>query len=367
MAKRSMRSLSDLPEGMITEILIRLPEKSVLICKSVCKPWLSTISNPGFVKYQIQHAMNNPNTLLVIKNYALGDEKRGTFTTLDMFPKVKSLVMPSMFSQFPVVGYSNGIVCLENISNYAIYLWNPTIRQYKKIDAPFRCRFNYKLGFGFDSISNDYKVFGIVYETWTAVIPLVFVYSANADSWRKFQDPVLEKLNPIYKDCHVVAKGVLYFYNRNELISFDLHKEVFGLVPFPSLDPRKMSHIFDYEGSVALFFHSDGNGGSDLWTLDDASHQVSWSKKCNINLMTEEYGCSIMPHCYLGEGQFWGLSLVDVNVPVEDSIFHYILYNSDKRKAKGYGLREEGVLATLQYTDTHVTFDGFQPLEENAN
>nr|XP_017251619.1 PREDICTED: F-box protein CPR30-like [Daucus carota subsp. sativus]XP_017251620.1 PREDICTED: F-box protein CPR30-like [Daucus carota subsp. sativus] len=220
---------------MITEILVRLPVKSVLICKSVCKPWLSTISNPYFVKYQLQRAMNNPNTLLIIKDYALGDEKEGTLTTLDMFPvQINSLVMPSMFSAYPLVGSCNGIVCVENISN-SIYLWNPSIRQYKRIAGPFRFELQYKLGFGFDSISNDYKVICIMYKTWTEVkVPEVFVYSANADSWRNFEDPVLENLK-IYWGYHVVVKGVVYFYNVNEFISFDLHKEVFGLVPF--LDP----------------------------------------------------------------------------------------------------------------------------------
>ena len=120
-----------------------------------------------------------------------------------------------------------------------------------------------------------------------------------------------------------------------------------------------MSRLLDFEGSVALFFQSDGNGREyDLWTLDDASHQVSWSKKCSINLVALEYGWSVLSPCYLGAGLFWGLTRV-----TDDRIFHYILYNSEKREAKDYGPREESVRATLKYMETLVTLDGFQQVE----
>ncbi|PNY16133.1 F-box family protein [Trifolium pratense] len=41
-------SFADLPFPIITDILVRLPIKSVLICKSVCKTWNAMISDPHF-------------------------------------------------------------------------------------------------------------------------------------------------------------------------------------------------------------------------------------------------------------------------------------------------------------------------------
>ncbi|KAK1398895.1 hypothetical protein POM88_008758 [Heracleum sosnowskyi] len=68
----SKKQLGDLPETMMTEVVLRLPVKSLLICKSVCKPWLSTISNPHFLKSHIQHSITisrNVPTLLNIIDF----------------------------------------------------------------------------------------------------------------------------------------------------------------------------------------------------------------------------------------------------------------------------------------------------------
>lgn len=91
------------------------------------------------------------------------------------------------------------------------------------------------VGFGYDSIYEDYKVVRLVYQNWNDFFLIVQVYSSNADSWRQFKNLILRKLK--FDDTHcIIANVVLYFGNEDDLISFDLHEEVFGLVSLPSFD-----------------------------------------------------------------------------------------------------------------------------------
>ncbi|KAL6853332.1 hypothetical protein ACP4OV_019361 [Aristida adscensionis] len=56
-----------LPHEIVTEILLRLPVKSLLRFRSVCKAWRTTISDdPSFVRAHLQHQRQRPPTLLVL-------------------------------------------------------------------------------------------------------------------------------------------------------------------------------------------------------------------------------------------------------------------------------------------------------------
>ncbi|KAK1398926.1 hypothetical protein POM88_008789 [Heracleum sosnowskyi] len=265
------------------------------------------------------------------------------------------LVMPHIFDYSRVISSYNGIIYLADYFGSAVYLWNPSIRQCKKLPSlkPYATRsMPVKIGFGYDSISNGYKVFRIVFEKIFDVVPIVQVYSTNADIWREFHAPILKNWK-IYKQTNIVVNGVMYFDGGDELISFDLHNEVFGLVPFPSFIQRKGSDVLDFEGFVALVFESVGYGpGLDLWTLDDVSGEVSWTKRFSIEVNSDR---NIWLYCYLGAGQFYGCKLMNGNV---------FLYDCDEKKeARYFELGEENSSLTLKYIETLVSLDGFEQVE----
>src|ERR1044072_1044758 len=55
-SKKHGTSFDDLPSNVITNILLRLPIKAIIICKSVCKGFYFLISDTHFVKLHFQHA-----------------------------------------------------------------------------------------------------------------------------------------------------------------------------------------------------------------------------------------------------------------------------------------------------------------------
>ncbi|KAK1399069.1 hypothetical protein POM88_008932 [Heracleum sosnowskyi] len=343
-----------LPEEILTNIFLRLGVKSLLRCKSVSKTWLSVISNPHFVKSQLHRAVMNP-TLLFIdypRSYAANLRGRRPF---DIFPR---RVLPPLFEDCDVVSCSyNGIICLCD-DNDVIYLWNPSIWEFKKLPPaprrrPRRLAKYDKIAFGYDSISDDYKVLRLLYENSRDVSRKVYLYSTNTDSWRRFQDPILRKLNG-YGQTDIVVDGVLYIKNGRELITFDLHQEVSGLVPLPDSVERIVSNVLDFEGSVGIVFQSVGDAeGIYLWTLDDTSGQMQWTRKFKINAYS---GSRLWIYCYLGSGDFYGRM-----VPAHDFFFHNFLYDHQTEETKFHGV-QENVCATVKYAMTLVSPDGLKAL-----
>ncbi|XP_074368366.1 F-box/kelch-repeat protein At3g23880-like [Apium graveolens] len=389
--------IGDLPEGIVTEILFRVPVKSLLQCKSVCKLWLSIISDPYIIKSHLHRAIsasiNNPSALNIeysppdeddqdfiastqsilstlvectaevqlrrrrpcqpVKGGCLSNVNRQDFSSSPVH--FNHLLMPHLFYYSRVISSYNGIICLADYFGRAVYLWNPSIRHFKKLPSvqPYATRsMPVKIGFGYDSISDGYKVFRIVYENIFDVVPIVQVYSTSADIWREFRAPILKNWK-IYKQTSIVVNGVMYFDGGDELISFDLHKEVFGLVSFPSFIQRKGSDVLDFEGFVAMVFESvDYGPGLDLWTLDDVSGEMSWTKRFSVEVDSDT---NIWLYCYLGAGLFYGRKLMNGNV---------FLYDCDEKKeTKYFELGEETSSLTLKYIETLVSLDGFEQVE----
>ncbi|XP_074354776.1 F-box/kelch-repeat protein At3g06240-like [Apium graveolens] len=246
MSKKPAKSAIYIPEELVTEILVRLPVKTLLICKSVCKTWFAIISNPCFTKSQLHLALINP-TILGIKKW----DKKSVEARLkeelvldnpdSSSIRINSHFMPRLFSHTRFVSSYNGIICLKSIPGRApgVYLWNPSVGQYKELPSIRLGPYSYsKERFGYDFISNDYKVVRILYLKPADVFLVVHVYSNNANSWREFKNPILKKLESNDRSHSIVVNGVLYLGNEDELITFDLHQEVLGLVSLPSFDKK---------------------------------------------------------------------------------------------------------------------------------
>lgn len=166
----------ELPEELIrAEILTRLPIKSLVRFKCVCRSWLSLFSNPQFVKQHCTYLNPNDYDCLVAK-------KSYNFVTFSRYQETFAFHCDQFYF---LIGSAKGLVCirLHNI----LSLWNPAIRQSKEFKLPplgYGCLRG--AGLGFDHVSNDYKV-GILYESVDLPQLCYAVYSCNSDSWIHYQ------------------------------------------------------------------------------------------------------------------------------------------------------------------------------------
>ncbi|KAL3503492.1 hypothetical protein ACH5RR_037941 [Cinchona calisaya] len=216
-----------LPEDLLTEILVRLPVKSLLKFCCVSKAWCDLINSPYFADMRLGHS-NNHRVFLVMQ--CLNNEKktllsfhsdylspgRGIAGAAAVAPNLK---LPSSTHSPPsslhLFGSCNGTVCLVIWSNYdsnefwynsdsdKIYLCNLATRQYLTLPpSPLGCPDEFldaivstaSLGLGFDPSTQDYKLVKFIgYSFEESPAPPaggVQIYQLRTNSWRKLEGDV---------------------------------------------------------------------------------------------------------------------------------------------------------------------------------
>ncbi|KAL4378024.1 hypothetical protein GQ457_02G032570 [Hibiscus cannabinus] len=178
-----------LPAEVILEILQRLPVKSLVRFRSVCKTWNTLISHPSFISTHLQTSLSNNTPFLLLKckkkrkrNYFLHHDNDG-------FDEFKPLQFPVFCSVLDtqVLGSCHGLICLDVFPNGFLFFifWNPSIHKYISLPWPsisHDVRLNF--GFGFDSRTNDYKLVIVGVEkdgTW--IQP--YLFSLNENCWKR--------------------------------------------------------------------------------------------------------------------------------------------------------------------------------------
>lgn len=340
-----------LTDDLMSEILVHLPVKSLLRFKVVSKPWLALISSPGLVKSHIRHALTRPGadqTLIVygqddpsISLYKLHSSQigprlgvpysRGDFSFTPFMKLVASHdgVVCVSVSNFPryELGFSN----FYKLHNADVYIWNPATRESKALPR-HNIRENImsvSLGFGFDSVGNEFKVVRVVCSfrgPFSAE-----VYSEKRNAWRRVQPKPCDV--PYYDVFDVCVNGLLCCTGMYGLMAFDLNKEVFksGIkLPVRCRDIRRYdARLTVVNDSIAVAFFSrdeELSGKVKLWMLDDdaclrgGEVEASWTLVLSIRV-------DIPGHFVLGYFNSGDLLLV-----VGEDI--WLSYNTEKKEVK---------------------------------
>ncbi|MFS7932155.1 putative F-box domain, galactose oxidase/kelch, beta-propeller, F-box associated interaction [Helianthus anomalus] len=220
-------------EVLQSEVLPRLPAKSIGRFRCVCKAWNSFLSTPDFARMHLRYQTNHKLLLL--------DLLSPTFRTLDREPLNHDSITttrPIPFKKHDVliIASLDGLVCVCLEKTRELAFWNPLTGAYKKIRTPF---FNDiscgALAFYNDSL-NDYKLLHVVSEG-------AFIYSRRLDSWRKINAP-LERYNVsnfVWSMTTFVGDKVYFkVHSRSTrglwcLMCFDVECEKFKEIQFPPI------------------------------------------------------------------------------------------------------------------------------------
>ncbi|KAK9265610.1 hypothetical protein L1049_028594 [Liquidambar formosana] len=164
---RMAMTLPDMPHDIVINILSRLPVKSLMRFRCVCKSWHALVSDPNFVDMHLNQTYANNKGYVLMSD----DGDNFSFHCGETFVLHRRLEVPFKipFERFMVEGYCNGLICLRYrripIYDSDMYLWNPSIRKFKVLpESKFRGRRSTpKLGkmftvFGFCPQINDYRV-----------------------------------------------------------------------------------------------------------------------------------------------------------------------------------------------------------------
>ncbi|KAI4352230.1 hypothetical protein L6164_006503 [Bauhinia variegata] len=314
-----------LPQELWLEILYWLTPKSLVICTSVCKQWKSLITDPSFISEHGSRQTNNDNQRLLVRlcrksgsnfiesfSLRLDDEKLDLLSPFE-FP------FQELFANrcSKVVGICNGLVCLADCRGHHgcdLVLWNPSIRKYVVIPTPDKT-FN-RLGFGFDSKNNDFK---IVILSRAKGPTRVGVYSFTQGYWKIYhvESPLFNLcwmsydtplFNPLwdFDMSSVFLNGVLHWvvwHTCYFILTFDVAEETFGELMLPkSLSETKYAKssvisvlgggpsLVTVESSVPLSSKQWFN----IWVMNEYGDVGSWTK-----VFSYESGIAIGINCNL--------------------------------------------------------------------
>ncbi|KAJ9552447.1 hypothetical protein OSB04_016492 [Centaurea solstitialis] len=322
-------SMEALPVELTIDILSRLPVKTIIHCKLVCKKWRSLVLDSSFVNL---HLSKSPLTAFVIHHkprvctnanlIVLND--RGTlnwvvekedkvdhqhlyhdrFLTFDL----NSLFLNIRNTLMLQVGSVNGLICLGQFSLkanvYDTYICNPVTREY--IILPTQSPRTDGLlgvvyGFGVSSLTGEYKVvrafqakkkYGVKHTDQPSVLEAE-VYTLGTGRWRSLVPvPVTYWLNKFYQfygpflnnHCHWIVSDRKDVHDT--IGTFDLDKETFQLFPSPPPSEAIEENNF-HRQSLAILngclckldtYHSELT----IWVMKEYGIKNSWHKEVVI-------------------------------------------------------------------------------------
>lgn len=248
-------------EEMIGEIFQRLPLKTLLRFRSLSKSWCSHISSPDFKRKHIRHSVGKPHKILIRHKFNERDDKSKDVYTLhseDQIMLHSECVMSITALDFPmgkIVGSCNGLLCLLDHST-GISIWNPSLRRILILPYhPSLRSFHVSVGFGFDPITNDYKIVAILHEQH---VKKSLVCSMKTGTWCEIAFPITLFDCMCPRACFV--NGVLHWVVSclsdddieppPYIITFNVSTNVFGKISLP--EPSwKRGHLTVISGSLA--------------------------------------------------------------------------------------------------------------------
>ncbi|XVF46367.1 hypothetical protein PTKIN_Ptkin03bG0021500 [Pterospermum kingtungense] len=339
------------PSDMLTEILLKLPVKSIIRFKCVAKTWCHLFQNPTFISQHLSVSKKNHKRLVVY--YWDGNNDNFVMRlfvdqALDFY---HDLHRPSHFASIYrslVFCVDNGLFCLLDAANSILALWNPATTEFKILP---QCNQNIPskisaiadtLGFGLVPLSNDYKVVYIRsyldLEKDMEEPAHIAIYSMSSDSWRVFEDEEVE----FFRDNHICGNfnnacvnGVYYWhtfksiddsgYYDHKVLALNLGTEVFRLIDLPF--SKRGGHLIPLHDRIAIWDTDllvDIEISNEVWVLDDDGR--NWTKVLKIEIPV------LQVQRMFG---FWKNN----KVLVESVTGQLLLYDLEKEEAKELGIQ----------------------------
>ncbi|KAK7363690.1 hypothetical protein VNO77_05841 [Canavalia gladiata] len=290
------KTVHDLPQELIIEILLRLPVKSLFRFKCVCKSWLSLICDPHFAFSHYDH-VSAAHTCRLVLSSPSASEFRSMDVDASLHDDSASAVLNFNFlppqprykvKKLKIVGSCRGFLLLNCYSNF--YVWNPSTHVHRlivsrRVNSTF-LRFLY--GFGYDPSTDDYLVVLASYDPrsadWVAGVDL---FSLRANKWEQIEESYFSYVNAsvnfrIGALLNVAIHWLVFLHDvsMTVIVAFDLTERSFSEIPLPD-DLDFIFELCDLRilgGFLSLYVVGLHNEPTEIWVMQEYKVQSSWTK-----------------------------------------------------------------------------------------
>ncbi|XP_058727490.1 F-box/kelch-repeat protein At3g06240-like, partial [Vicia villosa] len=278
------------PHELTIQILLRLPVKSLIRFKCVCKLWFSLISHdPHFANshFQLNSATHTRRILLISTSThqslsidfeaPLHDDNASFSLNLDS-------IFPEDFTDFEIRGSCRGFILFCSSLNI-IYLWNPSTGLHKQIPlSPFGSNLDaeYFYGFGYDHSTDDYLVVSLSrIDSGDPPIRLEY-FSLKSNTWKEVEGPYFP-----YGFREEEPKGGLLYKGAIHWMAFRYDLQAYVIVAFDLME-RKLSYmllpssrleccLWVYGGFLSVYTKYHFNDRVQIWVMKEYKVNSSWT------------------------------------------------------------------------------------------
>ncbi|KAL5706787.1 hypothetical protein ACHQM5_024909 [Ranunculus cassubicifolius] len=308
--------ISTLPVDVFFNILSRLPIKTISLCKWVSKLWFNLLLNPRFAKLHYAKSLENRSISVIIRGFSdefhlIDHQQLDNFQTLvssyplDFKGFQENFTLCGKFrNSYELIGIVNGLIGLSPVCDEfyvadPCYVCNPITREYVILPkSPKIDMVPLALGFGFDSITDDYKVIRILITKKESKIEdnevedenVVEVFTLGSREWRQVAIEV-PHIRHVLQHSGVFVNGRIHWLGYTNtgssevILSFNVATEEFDilLLPVQLLHSgfsiwRRLLVLGDCLGLYCGHY-----GGRNIWVMKDYGVHDSWAKQCNIS------------------------------------------------------------------------------------
>ena len=327
-----MREL--LPDDVVEDILGHLPVKSLTRFRCVSKSCDSIITDPTFITKHLKLNLKQSESLKSTKThsgyllYTTKDKNSSSSSSKQLctavcnndrtLTQVSRFEIPSFFDECNIVACCNGLFCMADYGlSHIIYLWNPSIRMFKKLlatptpDEDARSVF----GLAYNSQNNDFKVLRLV-SVFYLEEAKAEIYSLSTDSWRtvvismeslrgyepNFGTTMFKWMEPPCLFLNGALHTVAITSRHRFILSFDVNDESFREIMLPPNGPNHLDvvtvNLAVFKGSLAVFVFVQLRQGilCQIWVMEEYGVTESWTRKYMVPMIWDWvdyfFGCT---------------------------------------------------------------------------
>ncbi|KAK7394360.1 hypothetical protein VNO78_14885 [Psophocarpus tetragonolobus] len=336
--KKKMEKEESLPVELMREILLRLPVKSVLRFKCVCKSWLSLISEPqfGISHYDIGAAATR-RVLLTSKSksnsdlvYALSVDIEAPLnkeSVPERFP-LPTLSPPrnpsfQFHSNQPLIlGSCRGLLLLYHETSADLILWNPSIRVYTRFPH-FELLLTQKFLYGFlyDQSAHDYFLVLISFHLFSHALdvckPQIQLFSFKTNSRTSLDISVPYKHLGAEFGAASLLNGSLHWLvfcqdtNIPVIVAFDLTHRTLSDIPLFHHFTTQNYQVYGLRvmrESLSLCCSVRCSSITEVWVMEQYKLHSSWTRSVVIQTYDIPHNL-FSPICITKDGGIFGSNM----------------------------------------------------------